>query len=260
MQLVKLTPVHRPAIARALSAQTKHCLLLLARLPRLGEDPEVAFWGLGTQGRLHAVLACDREDWALANPGGADLYPLAGVVKTGGDVRLRGEAGTVGAIARHLGPSVSSDRACLAVELSRSSIPTQDPRGYTERHPMRRLQNDEVEALVQRCPKIAAPVARAARNGGRAMALYDGEELVSAAWTEAEALGFAMIGGLYSEPARRRMGFGTSCLWVLCRELLQENLTPLLVYEDPIVGRLVGQLGFTPYGRWRQILLGQGSC
>ena len=200
------------------------------------------FWGLAGQEGFQAVLSLDGQDWALANPGGADLYPFAQVMEAHGPGRLRAEAGVIGGLARHLRGRVESERGCLLVRLAPENLPSVEPGPAG-----RRLTPEEAAIWPAWLPAAREPV--------RVVAVFAGDEPVAAAWTEVETQGLAMIGGVGTAPAHRGHGLGSACLWTIARDLLAEGLLPQLVYDCPAIGRLAGNLGFAPYGRWRELTL-----
>ena len=242
VRLRKLTAADAPALAETLTGQAVHHILLLGRLAKLGRDPQVAFWGLAGHGGFQAVLSLEDMDWALANPGGADLYPFAQVIEAHGPGRLRAEAGVAGGLARHLRERVEAERGCLLVRLAPGNLPPAEPGPAG-----RRLTPEEAAIWPSWLPTVRDPV--------RVVAVFAGDEPVAAAWTEVEAQGLAMIGGVGTAPAHRGRGLGSACLWTIARDLLAGGLLPQLVYDCPVIGRLVGRLGFTPYGRWRELTL-----
>ena len=252
MRLVQLRADHRPALAKLLAGQAVHHILLLGRLPDLGRDPAVAFWGLLGQDGLEAVLGLAGTEWALANPRGADLYPFAQIIEARGPGRLRAEAGVAAGVARHLRGRIESEQGCLLVRLTPGSLSPAAP--GQEEHPakIRRLDSEEEAAPSAWLPEASPRPARVHAS------FLDGQA-VAAAWTEVETEGLALIGGIWTAPAHRGRGLGSSCFRALSLDLLAAGLTPQLVYDCPVIGRLAGKLGYTPYGRWRELILRGGA-
>lgn len=253
MRLIELSAAHHPDLERALTAEPVHHLLLLARMSRLGRDPGVAFWALVGGRGYGAVLAQDGGDWFLANPGRADLYPFAGIVAGRGGARLRGEAEAVNALARHLRSAIGAGHACLVVRLGGENLPEEVAHGATAKITRPGQALDPADLWSPGEPGARSLLLRGLAGGGRAAIVPAGERTAAVAWTEAEYGRGAAIGGVYTAPAFRRLGFGRAALWSLCRALLADGLAPQLAYDCPHMGRLAGELGFTPYGRWREL-------
>jgi ribosomal protein S18 acetylase RimI-like enzyme len=249
MHLITVLEAQRPMLRRVLADEAADHLLLLAWAERLGRDPEVAFWAIAGQGGFTAILGRHGSDWGIANPGGADLYPLAKVLeKQGGRLRGRGEA--VGPPPRHIGTK-THDQTSLLVGLP-SGVELACPEAGTSR----RLAPEDLAAAP---PWLAGPdslpVLKKAVAWGRVVALETEGRMVAAAWTEVESEGLAMIGDLRVAPEYRRRGWGRACLRSLCLDLLGDGLRPQMAYDCPILGRLAGEIGFAPQGRWRRILV-----
>lgn len=79
---------------------------------------------------------------------------------------------------------------------------------------------------------------------------YNGE-IVASCQTTAEYDKAAMIVGVATNPAYRRMGMATACLHRLCHNLLAEGKSPCLFYDNPHAGALYHRLGFEDIGYWR---------
>ncbi|MGE5598749.1 MAG: GNAT family N-acetyltransferase [Bacteroidota bacterium] len=251
MRLRRAIPADRAAVTGILSRQPALHLPLLAGLERLGDDAGVACWVLSGRGGPGAVLLYDHGDWSVANPGGADLYPFIPMLR-GRAGRLRGEVSAVGAMVRHIRPGPAAvDRACLLVRLTPG-----DAASTAREYPgdLRLLDSGDAALLALPDKELAEGMARAGR-GGRIAGLFADGALAALAWTEAEAAGMALLGGIYTVPGRRRQGWATACLGAFCRFLLAEKLSPLLAYDDPATGRLAGRFGSTPCGRWREVEL-----
>jgi len=60
----------------------------------------------------------------------------------------------------------------------------------------------------------------------------------------------AMIGGVYTLPQYRGRGYATSVVYHLCYDLLQNNITPLLFFENPKAATIYHALGFEDFGHW----------
>jgi GNAT superfamily N-acetyltransferase len=77
----------------------------------------------------------------------------------------------------------------------------------------------------------------------------------AAALTNAEVLGHAMIGGVYTHPAWRGRGLSAAVCAALCTELIQLGQRPLLYWHTPAAGAVYRRLGFRAIGDWRSIWL-----
>lgn len=76
--------------------------------------------------------------------------------------------------------------------------------------------------------------------------------VVSAARTSAVGHGMAMIGGVLTLPAYRRLGFARACTGLLSRTLIERGIESYLTYDgaDPAARRTYQDLGYQAVGEW----------
>jgi uncharacterized protein len=93
-------------------------------------------------------------------------------------------------------------------------------------------------------------------KNSRAFFIEDSEgNIISSASTSAENKYSAMIVGVATLPEYRGKGYATTCVYYLSKELLNENKTLCLFYDNPVAGQIYRQLGFREIGKWSIILL-----
>ncbi|MBS4536823.1 GNAT family N-acetyltransferase [Clostridium sp. D2Q-11] len=87
-------------------------------------------------------------------------------------------------------------------------------------------------------------------NTGRAYGVYDKDKLVAIAQTTAENSFSAMIVGVCTHPEYRNHGYASSCMIKLCSDLINEDKTLCLFYDNPKAGSIYKRLGFKDIGSW----------
>lgn len=92
-------------------------------------------------------------------------------------------------------------------------------------------------------------------KSGRGYCIEQDGKIIAMAKSTAENSCSAMIVGVGTHPEYRNKGYATSCMAVLCRELLNENKTLCLFYDNPTAGRIYKKLGFKDIGIWRMYSL-----
>lgn len=92
-------------------------------------------------------------------------------------------------------------------------------------------------------------------KSGRGYCIEQDGKIIAMAKSTAENSCSAMIVGVGTHPEYRNKGYATSCMAVLCRELLNENKTLCLFYDNPKAGRIYKKLGFKDIGIWRMYSL-----
>jgi GNAT superfamily N-acetyltransferase len=80
------------------------------------------------------------------------------------------------------------------------------------------------------------------------VAELDGELVAAARWTKAFGQ-VVEVGGVATDPARRRLGAGTAVVLAATAAALGEGLTPVLCFGDPELRPLYYRLGFELVGR-----------
>ena len=59
-----------------------------------------------------------------------------------------------------------------------------------------------------------------------------------------------MIVGVGTHPDFRNMGLTTKCIVKICNEIIDENKTPCLFYDNIEAGKIYKKLGFKEKGDW----------
>jgi predicted GNAT family acetyltransferase len=79
--------------------------------------------------------------------------------------------------------------------------------------------------------------------------------IASCALLNVEGSDAGLIGGVYTLPSSRGKGYAAACTALLASDLLQDNKTPCLFYENPIAGKVYRRLGFEDASRWAVLYL-----
>lgn len=79
-------------------------------------------------------------------------------------------------------------------------------------------------------------------------------QIISQAQTAAENSTSAMVVGVATREEYRNKGLVSKCISKLCNDLLDEEKTLCLFYENPIAGRLYKKIGFEDIGNWTMII------
>ncbi|MGL4912984.1 MAG: GNAT family N-acetyltransferase [Romboutsia sp.] len=91
------------------------------------------------------------------------------------------------------------------------------------------------------------------KNGlktGRGYCVEINRQVVAMAKSTSESQTHAMIVGVATHPNYRNKGYATKCITKICMELLRENKTPCLFYDNQEAGKIYKKLGFEELGKW----------
>ncbi|HEU5138635.1 MAG TPA: GNAT family N-acetyltransferase [Bacillales bacterium] len=91
-------------------------------------------------------------------------------------------------------------------------------------------------------------------KSGRTVIIEERGEIVASASTTAENTYSAMVVGVMTKPGCRRKGYASICMSALCREVLEEEKTLCLFYDNPEAGNIYKRLGFHDIGMWDMYL------
>ena len=82
----------------------------------------------------------------------------------------------------------------------------------------------------------------------------EANEVICNVQTTAENSKSAMVVAVATHRDYRRQGLMTQCLSKLCRDLLAENRTLCLFYDNPEAGAVYHKLGFKTIGKWKMLM------
>lgn len=88
-------------------------------------------------------------------------------------------------------------------------------------------------------------------NGsGRIYYVKQKQNIIATAALTAENSLNGMIIGVATHPSFRRKGYAKNCVASLCKEMVDENKSVLLFYNNPDAGKLYKELGFVDINKW----------
>jgi hypothetical protein len=251
----------RAALKALLSQAPQVNLYLLGNLETNGFDQDFCeFWGDVSDGRVRGVVNRYMIGWTVYGEVEADWTGLGATVDAHDVIaeRLQDNPGGVPSflpyLQRYMLASLTED---TLMELPSGGLQTQEtPTGFIVRratiHDLPELVNFYADAAdMTRSP---AAIERPLLDRRIWIALK-GNEVVSAALTNAETSEMAMIGGVYTAPAWRGNRLSQAVCSALCTDLIADGRQPTLYWHNPPAGRVYTKLGFRPIGKWRSVRL-----
>jgi predicted GNAT family acetyltransferase len=254
-----LTESDREDLVRFVMREPEINLYFLGNIRTLGFSSEICeCWGSFFNGRLVGALMRYMSGWVIYDAPGADLESLGRILDEhpAGATRLQDNTRSVPSFLPYLRryrPEWISEETLCVLSLDDFAPPP-------HRHRAVRATWDDLEDLVrfysnaEKMTRSRAAVERPLRDG-RIFLIRRGDEILSAALTNAEAAGMAMIGGVYTPPRHRNRGYARDCVGALCEDLLKDGLRPVLYYDNPAAGTVYRRLGFRKIGVWRSVAL-----
>ncbi len=123
-------------------------------------------------------------------------------------------------------------------------------------------ENDaqEILKLLSKIPEFRPQSAEAfitsMRNGSsRRYFIRKEGKIVSTASTAAECKEMAMIVAVATDPKYRKRGLATKIMNKMCLDLVRENKTVCLFYDNPEAGKIYERIGFRQMAFWKMMYL-----
>ncbi|GAA0123472.1 MAG: GNAT family N-acetyltransferase [Clostridium argentinense] len=100
--------------------------------------------------------------------------------------------------------------------------------------------------------KTSSASIKAAINSGfgRVYCIKSNDKILASAATTAESKELAMIVSVMTNNNYRNKGYATSCVYHLCKDLIEEGKTPCLFYDNPKAKNIYKNLGFEGIAVW----------
>ncbi|RIK39218.1 MAG: hypothetical protein DCC55_18705 [Chloroflexi bacterium] len=260
-----LTEADRTAVQQLLKREPQLNLYLLGNLEKLGFVHELSqFWGDfdgddGT-GELRGVINRYMTGWAIYGRPDADWAGLAQVLDRHSlpAERLQDNPGGTPSLLPFL---QRYEMAKIVVEelmeLGEGALRPVAPRpGVT----IRRATMNDADALIafyadaDEMTRTPAGVIRPIQDT-RIWFAAEGDNILSAALTNAETAEYAMIGGVYTKPAARGRALSQAVCTALCQDLIASGRQPVLYWGNAAAGAVYRKLGFRAIGHWRAVWL-----
>lgn len=255
----------RPALLALLHGDARRNLYLLGNLEKLGFTQDFCqFWGdlvITPAGEeLRAVINRYMTGWVVYGRPDADWAGLATVIDQHPvcATRLQDNPGGITSflpyLQRYCATNVEEEEmmslapAALRPASSLPGITTR--RGTMADLPALIPFFADAGDMARTPPAVARPL-----QDTRLWLAEEAGQIVATALTNAEIAGYAMIGGVYTQPAARNRGVSQALCRALCQELLAEGKEPLLYWRNPAAGAVYRKLGFQPIGVWRAVWL-----
>jgi GNAT superfamily N-acetyltransferase len=260
----KLGEGDRAATARLLLEAPHYNLFMLGNLETLGFDSALCeFWGdlpATGNGDIRGLVNRYMDGWNVYGHADADWDGLGQVVDrhVAGARRLQDNPGGIASVLPYIHAyDVARANVQNLMELAAGDLATMDapPRSRVRRATWADLDGlVEFYAGAEHMTRTPEAIRRPLEVTRIWVAEAEGA-IRAAALTNAEVLGHAMIGGVYTHPAWRGRGLSAAVCSALCTELIQLGQRPLLYWHAPAAGAVYRRLGFRAIGDWRSIWL-----
>lgn len=218
-------------------------------------------WGeFGAGGELKAVLLRYFQNSILYGPGDFDGLAFSRIIRSHGDIKtLMGKAAVIARLQAQGEIGFDRIRTTYLARLTdlAPTIPVSTA-GY-DIHTASLSEVDDIVKFHSGIEEFNYDTPEEKREAlskdlesgsGRCYFMKRDGLVVSTALTTAENSLSALVRGVATALEFRRRGLATILMIKLCEDLLQENKTLCLFYDNPAAGTIYRRLGFQQQGQW----------
>lgn len=260
-----LTESDRREAEQLLKREPHRNLYLLGNIEKLGFVHELSqFWGdfAGDKerGELRGVINRYLSGWSVYGRPNADWVGLAQVLDDfpAPAERLQDNPGGTASLLpflRHYEAAQSVVEELMELDVGHLQ-PVAPPPGVTVRRATRQDAGPLITFYANAGDMARTPTAviRPLQDTRIWFAEANGQ-ILAAALTNAEAAGYAMIGGVYTRPDVRGRSLSQAVCTALCQDLIADGRQPVLYWRNTVAGAVYRKLGFRAIGQWRAVWL-----
>jgi len=250
--IIKLNSNYNNALMKYLKQESEINLFIIGDLENYGYDEDFQeIWGeINDEGFLIAVLLKFHHNLIFYSRDNFDFNGFYNIMKNIDFKALSGEKTIINQFENLFKFTQKKDMYFCKLD---NSLNLENKSLSTE---IKRLNLAEVEKIIKLHKKIDEfdnfPIEIVKRHfeSGRAYYIEKDEEIISIAQTTAENSISAMIIGVCTHPNHRNEGYASACVSHICKDLLTENKTLCLFYDNPKAGQMYKNLGFRDIGTW----------
>ena len=248
--IIKLNSNYNNALMKYLKQESEINLFIIGDLENYGYDEDFQeIWGeINDEGFLIAVLLKFHHNLIFYSRDNFDFNGFYNIMKNIDFKALSGEKTIIEQFQHLFEFNQKTDMHFCKLDniynLENSNLSTQ----------IKRLGLNKVDSIIKLHEKIdefdkfPLEIVKRSFKSGRAYYIEKDKEVVSIAQTTAENSISAMIIGVCTHPEYRKKGYASACVSHICKDLLKENKTLCLFYDNPKAGKIYEKLGFKDIG------------
>ena len=231
-------------------------LFMIGDLINFGFEEEfLEYWGdYSTDEKLKAVLMRFYDSFIIYSEGNYDAKGFVKVMSNYDYKFISGKESTVNQITDEV--TVDQKRktyyAVLRSEekLTEITIESIEKTKIKDLESLLALQENEIDAFDHN-PSLERIKKRYLSGTGRGYHVKDENgNIISSVETSAENPYAAMIIGVCTHPDHRNKGYATQLLIKTCQQVLDEEKSLCLFYDNPSAGKIYEKIGFQSLGQW----------
>ncbi|SHK15904.1 GNAT family N-acetyltransferase [Tepidibacter formicigenes] len=250
--IIELNNSHNDIVMKYLKKESEINLFIIGDIENYGYDEEFqTIWGeFNEKGDLKAVLLKYHNNLIFYSRDTFDINGFYEIMKNIEFKFLSGEKTIIEKFGNLFKFTRKRDMYFCKLD---NDLNLEDINLYTK---INKLCLNEVERIIELYEAIdefdnqPIEVVKRSLESGRAYYIEEDNQIISIAQTTAENSTSAMIIGVCTHPNYRKKGYASVCMTHICKELLSENKTLCLFYNNPDAGKIYKRLGFKDVGLW----------
>lgn len=250
--ILKVNDTYHRKVMNYLKKEPDFNLFIIGDIERYGYDNYfLDIWaGIDKKGRIEGVLLRYFEYLIFYSQGNFNIDEFSELINSLNYIEISGKL----ELLKKLQPKLNIYPKRIVNFCVLDSINKLDDNGIKIKPKKIRFGNiNKVAKLYESIDEFENTTVENIKNGlktGRGYCIEINKKVVAMAKSTLETRTHAMIVGVGTHPDFRNKGLATKCVVKICKEIISENKTPCLFYDNIEAGKIYNKLGFKEKGYW----------
>ena len=250
--ILKVDDTYHRKVMNYLKKEPDFNLFIIGDIERYGYDNYfLDIWaGIDKKGRIEGVLLRYFEYLIFYSQGNFNIDEFSDLINSLNYLEISGKL----ELLKKLQPKLGIHPKRIVNFCVLDNINKLDDNGIKIKPKKIRFGNiNKVAKLYESIDEFENTTVENIKNGlktGRGYCIEINKKVVAMAKSTLETRTHAMIVGVGTHPDFRNKGLATKCVVKICKEIISENKTPCLFYDNIEAGKIYNKLGFKEKGYW----------
>lgn len=250
--ILKVNDTYHRKVMNYLKKEPDFNLFIIGDIERYGYDNYfLDIWaGIDKKGRIEGVLLRYFEYLIFYSQGNFNIDEFSELINSLNYIEISGKL----ELLKKLQPKLNIYPKRIVNFCVLDNINKLDDNGIKIKPKKIRFGNiNKVAKLYESIDEFENTTVENIKNGlktGRGYCIEINKKVVAMAKSTLETRTHAMIVGVGTHPDFRNKGLATKCVVKICKEIISENKTPCLFYDNIEAGKIYNKLGFKEKGYW----------
>lgn len=251
----KCTNNHKKELLEAIKSSASENCFLFGDIENFSMDDDfLDIWRVVKEGKTTSILLRYFKSYIVYSIDSRDYKDIAHIINSDKDTQIvSGLETTLKDLSKFI--SFKSIKNMYLAELNKETYKNTESKITPKRATVKDLDSVfnfecSIEEFSMKKDDMEAFSKGVKTDTGRIYFIEKEGKVVSTAGLTAENSVNGMVIGVATDPAHRREGLAKCCVNKLCKEMVSENKSVLLFYDNPDAGKLYKSLGFVDINRW----------